>query len=37
MQPGENGAFQLTRPVSGVEAVAAVTRLAELAGSRRRQ
>jgi tetratricopeptide (TPR) repeat protein len=36
MQPGENGTFDLIRPVSGAEAVAAVTRLAELAGSRRR-
>jgi tetratricopeptide (TPR) repeat protein len=35
MQPAENGAFQLSRPVTGAEAVAAVTRLAELAGARR--
>ena len=36
MQPGENGAFELTRPVSGAEAVAAINRLVELAGARRR-
>lgn len=36
LQPGENGAFELTRPVSGAEAVAAITRLQELAGARRR-
>ena len=36
LQPGENGAFELTRLVSGAEAVAAITRLAELAAPRRR-
>lgn len=36
MQPAENGAFELRRAVSGAEAVAAVTRLAELATLRRR-
>ena len=36
LQPGENGAFELTRPVSGAEAVAAISRLDELAGARRR-
>jgi len=34
MQPLEGGAFQLARPVTGTEAVAAVERLAELAGRR---
>ena len=36
MQPGENGAFELTRPVSGAEAVAAITRLVDLGRARRR-
>jgi len=36
MQALENGAFQLSRPVSGAEATAAIARLAELAESRRR-
>jgi tetratricopeptide (TPR) repeat protein len=35
MQTFENDAFQLSRPVTGAEAVAAVRRLAELAGPRR--
>ena len=33
MMPGENGAFQLTRPVTGAEASAAIARLKELAGT----
>jgi hypothetical protein len=36
MKPGENGAFELTRLVSGTEAVAAIDRLVELANARRR-
>jgi S-layer homology domain len=35
MQPLPDGSFQLTKPVSGAEAVAAVKRLEELAGSSR--
>jgi tetratricopeptide (TPR) repeat protein len=35
MQTFENDAFQLSRPVTGAEAVAAVKRLADLAGQRR--
>ena len=35
MQPLEDQAFQLSRPVTGAEAVAAITRLAELADHRR--
>lgn len=35
MQPSENGAFELMRPVTGQEAVSAVSRLVELAGRRR--
>jgi tetratricopeptide (TPR) repeat protein len=34
MQTGEGGAFQLARPVTGAEAIAAIQRLAELAGRR---
>jgi tetratricopeptide (TPR) repeat protein len=34
MAPDEDGSFQLTRPVSGVEALAAIARVRELAGSR---
>jgi tetratricopeptide (TPR) repeat protein len=34
--PLENGSFQLSRPVTGVEAIAAVKKLRELAGARRR-
>lgn len=34
MTPGENGAFQLSRPVTGADAAAAVDRLAQLAGDR---
>jgi hypothetical protein len=36
MQTMPDGAFQLTRPVTGAEAVAAVKRLEELAGTRTR-
>jgi hypothetical protein len=32
MTTGENGAFELTKPVTGAEAVAAVTKLRQLAG-----
>jgi tetratricopeptide (TPR) repeat protein len=35
MQPVETGAFQLSRPVTGAEAVSAVDRLVDLAGRRR--
>jgi hypothetical protein len=35
MRPLEDDAFQLSRPVTGAEAAAAVDRLAELAGQRR--
>ena len=35
MQPAGNGAFELMRPVTGPEAVSAVSRLVELAGRRR--
>jgi tetratricopeptide (TPR) repeat protein len=35
MTAGEGGAFQLARPVTGPEALAAIERLAELAGRRR--
>jgi hypothetical protein len=35
MQTLEGGTFQLTRPVTGADAVAAVRRLEELAGTRR--
>lgn len=35
MQPAEDGSFQLTRPVSGAEAAAAVRKLRELAGGPR--
>lgn len=35
MKTGEGGAFQLTRAVTGAEALAAIDRLAELAGRRR--
>jgi hypothetical protein len=34
MQPLEGGVFGLSRPVTGAEAVAAVERLADLAGRR---
>jgi hypothetical protein len=34
MQPLEQDAFELSRPVTGAEAVAAVNRLADLAGQR---
>lgn len=34
MTPGENGAFQLTRPVTGAEASAAIARIKELADPR---
>ena len=35
MLPGEKDAFQLSTPVTGGEAVAAVDRLVDLAGRRR--
>ena len=35
MQPSENETFQLQRPVTGAEAVAALKRLSDLAGQRR--
>ncbi|HXG56835.1 MAG TPA: tetratricopeptide repeat protein [Vicinamibacterales bacterium] len=35
MAPLEDGTFQLTRPVTGAEAIAAVRKLRQLAGSRR--
>jgi hypothetical protein len=35
MSPLEDGSFQLTRPVTGVEALAAIAKLRELAGAGR--